>query len=317
MAEPIVYIGVDVAKDKLDISVPGEDGRVIANTTRAVRGWLAGIKRSVRLPFVCCEASGGYERLLRDACWDTGVPVCVMNAGQVRHYARHIGLLEKTDRIDARVISAAARDKAGQGRLTPLAKQTGRQSRLSEYGRARAKLVETREGLQKSASGMAFKEASGVFAKAVKALDRQIARLDALLDKEIKQDAGTSGLVDRLQTVKGIGKVTATALVCLLPEMFTLDDRPLAKLAGVAPVCNDSGTLSAPRHMAGGRPRVRKALYMAALAASRSNAILKALYTRLLERKKPKKVALGAVMRKLLCLARRIAQDPGFKPLPA
>ena len=118
----------------------------------------------------------------------------------------------------------------------------------------------------------------------------------------------------RVQLVKGVGPLTALALAALLPELLFLDDKRLAKFAGVAPICDQSGTLDGPRHIMKGRTRVRRALYWAAGTASRHNKILSAVYDRLVKAGKAKKVAIVAVMRKLLCLMRRIAQNPDFVP---
>ena len=117
-----------------------------------------------------------------------------------------------------------------------------------------------------------------------------------------------------MEGVKGVGPLTALALAALLPELLFLDDKKLAKLAGVAPICDQSGTKDGPRHIQKGRGLVRRALYFAALSASRRNAILSVFYRRLRDAGKPPKVALVAVMRKLLCLLRRIAQNPDFVP---
>lgn len=313
MATDRVHIGVDVSKDALDVFVPGGKALRVRNTPAAVRKMVRGIGAQEPAAMFCCESTGGYERTLVDVCREEVRPVCVMNALQVRRYAEHRGMLEKTDRIDARMISMAADDK----NPVPMTHPDGRQRRLKELWSLRTNLVGARDAERNRMEHLCEKEAVAAVRKIVAAYDKQISELERLCRVAVSQDAPSRTLAERLQTVKGVGPLTVLALAALMPELLFLDDKRLAKLAGVAPLCDQSGKMDGPRHIMKGRPLVRKALYWAAVSASQHNTILSAFYNRLVKGGKLKKVALVAVMRRLLCLLRRIAQDPNFVPASA
>jgi transposase len=310
MATSRVHIGVDVSKDKLDVFVPGEGMLQARNTRASARRMIRGVCARTPSAVFCCESTGGYERTLLDACREEGAPVCLMNAQQVRCYAGHRGLLEKTDRIDARMISMAADDKSP----APLAHPTDRQLKLKELWTLRTQLVGERDRVRNRLEHLRESEAVTAVNRILAVFDRQIARLEEQCREAVAQDGPSQTVLERVRLVKGIGPLTALALAALLPELLVLDDKRLSKLAGLAPICDQSGTKDGPRHIQKGRGLVRRALYFAALSASRRNAILSAFYRRLRDAGKPPKVALVAVMRKLLCLMRRIAQNPDFVP---
>jgi transposase len=310
MATERVHIGVDVSKDTLDVFIPGGKALSVRNTPAAVRRVVRGISAREPSAMFCCESTGGYERTLMDVCREEGRPFCLMNALQVRRYAEHRGLLEKTDKIDARVISMAADDK----KPAPLVHPSEVQRRLRELWTLRTCLSAARDAERNRLEHLSEKEAAAAVRKIIAAYERQIAELERLCREAVAQDKDVESLLGRLQLVKGVGPLTALALIALLPELLVLDDKKLAKLAGVAPMCDQSGKLDGPRHIQKGRSLVRRALYWAAISASQHNVILSAVYDRLVKAGKAKKVALVALMRKLLCLMRRIAQDPGFVP---
>ena len=310
MANLPVHIGIDVSKDALDVFVPGGTTLRVANRPAAVRKLVRGIGARLPSAMFCCESTGGYERTLMDVCREEGRPFCLMNALQVRRYAEHLGVLEKTDRIDARIISKAADDK----RPAPFDHPGDGQRRLKELWTLRTCLTAARDAERNRLEHLREKEAAKAVRKIIATYDRQIAGLERLCREAVSQDAGAESALKRFLLVKGVGLITALALTALLPELLVLDDKKLAKLAGVAPMCDQSGTLDGARHIQKGRPLVRRALYWAAVSASRHNRILSAFYRRLLEAGKAKKVALVAVMHKLLRLLRRIAQNPDFMP---
>ena len=310
MANAQVHIGVDVSKDTLDVFIPGGKTLRVRNTPAAVRRMVRGICAREPSAMFCCESTGGYERTLLDVCREEGQPVCLMNAQQVRCFAGHRGALEKTDRIDAQMISMSADDKSP----APLVHPTDRQRKLKEMWTLRTQLVGERDRVRNQLEHLREKESVSAVNRIVAAIERQIARLEELCREAIAQDAPSQAVLERVRLVKGVGPLTAIALAALLPELLFLDDNRLAKLAGLAPICDQSGTKDGPRHIQKGRGLVRRALYFAALSASRRNAILSVFYRRLRDAGKPPKVALVAVMRKLLCLLRRIAQNPDFVP---
>lgn len=310
MATERVHIGVDVSKDTLDVFIPNGKTLRVRNAPASVRRLVRGIGAREPSAVFCCESTGGYEKTLLDVCREEGRPVCLMNAQQVRCYAGHLGMLEKTDRIDARMISMAADDK----KPAPLVHPTGRQRKLKELWTLRTALVKERDRVRNQLEHLREKEAVAAVRKVAAAIDRQLSSLEKRCRELVKEDKNSVAVLSRVQLVKGVGTVTALALAALLPELLVLDDKRLAKLAGLAPIAEQSGTTDGPRHIQKGRGLVRRALYFAAVTASRHNRILSAFYERLVKAGKAKKVALVAVMHKLLRLLRRIAQDPDFVP---
>jgi len=310
MATERVHIGVDVSKGTLDVFIPNGKALRVRNAPAAVRRMVLGISAREPSAVFCCESTGGYEKTLLDVCREEGRPVCLMNAQQVRCYAGHLGMLEKTDRIDARMISMAADDK----KPAPLVHPTGRQRKLKELWTLRTALVKERDRVRNQLEHLREKEAGAAVRKVVAAIDRQLSSLGERCRVLAEEDKDSAAFLGRVQLVKGVGPVTALAMAALLPELLVLDDKRLAKLAGLAPIAGQSGTMDGPRHIQKGRGPVRRALYFAAVTASRHNRILSAFYGRLVKAGKARKVALVAVMHKLICLLRRIAQNPDFVP---
>ena len=314
MANIEVHIGVDVSKDTLDVFNPSDNKwSKIRNTRTAALGFVRKIKDRHPGAMICCESTGGYERTLMDACHEEEHPFCIMNAQQVRHYAQHLGLLEKNDKVDARTISMAANDK----KPAPLVPPSPEQRKRKELWTLRATLISAREAMANQLEHLREKDAVATVRKLVKAYDKEIEKIEKLCHRFILQDERDASLFKRSQKVKGIGKLTSIGVITLMPELYTLDDKKLSKLAGVAPLCDQSGKTEGARHIQKGRILVRHSLYMAALVASHHNETLSKFYNRLVKAGKAKKSALVAVMRKLLCLFRRIAQNPGFNPIEA
>ena len=314
MAIGRVYIGVDVSKHHLDVFVPAGKDREketrVRNTPAGARRMIRGVRARVPEAVFCCESTGGYEDTLVDACREEGAPVCRMNARQVRGYAVHRGLLEKTDRIDARMIAMSAADRKPE----PLAHPTDGQRAMREMWTLRAALSAEHDRVRNRLEHLREKEAIRAVRLVLASLRRQIERLEGLIREAAGKEEAGKAILARAPLAQGVGPLTALALAALMPELLILNDRELAKLAGLAPMCDQSGVKDAPRHIQGGRGLARRALYWAALSASRHNRTLAAVYKRLTGAGKARKVALTAVMRKLLCVIRRLVQDPGFVP---
>ena len=314
MATARVYVGIDVSKHHLDVFVPAGKGKEkemrVKNTPAAARRLILGVRARVPEAVFCCESTGGYENTLVEACRTEDAPVCRMNARQARAYAVHQGLLEKTDRIDARMIAMSAADKKPE----PLAHPTDGQRGMREMWTLRAALAADRDRVRNRLEHLREKESVRAARLLLASFDRQIGRLESLIRNAAGKEEAGKAILARAPLVKGVGPLTALALAALMPELLILNDKELAKLAGLAPICADSGTKNAPRHIQGGRGLARRALYWAALSASRHNKTLSAVYSRLVGAGKARKVALTAVMRKLLCVIRRLVQDPGFVP---
>lgn len=310
MKEATPYMGVDVSKDKLDYSVPGDtDVRHFPNTPHGI--WkiiMMAKKLNVR---VCCEATGGYERALLEACWENGVEVALADPWRVRHFAMGKGVLEKTDAIDARIIVLFAQEN----NLRPCAMPSKAQRSLCDLTRA----LEALDKQIQIAQGQLEHSSSKVTDKMWKANLRTLAKTRAKLNAKrisiVNGDGRLHFLFERYQRVKGVGSETALAMIAEMPELGTISDKTAGKLVGAAPISNDSGKITGKRNIRRGRFSARKALYMAAVSASRFNPILKAFYHRLVkENGKPPKVALVAVMRKLIVLLNHIAADENFVP---
>lgn len=299
-----IYVGVDVAKSHLDIHHLENDTQ-IPNTEKAIKRWFKSLPPETTL---VCESSGGYEALLLSLAHAKDHPIVRVNARQVRDFAKAKGLLAKTDRIDARLLAEFARVfEPGPLVLPPLLQQE-----LCALVKHRARLLVQITQNENLAETISDKKLLAVISKTVAFLKKQVKHLETLMAQKLDQSPSLASKVHRLQEVRGIGTLTATVLVALMPELGSLSDPQAASLAGVAPFNRDSGQHRGRRLIAGGRQNVRSALYMAALVASRHNPILNALYQRLLARGKAKKLALTVLMRKLIILANRLLKYPHF-----
>ena len=255
-----------------------------------------------------CEPSGGFERTLLEALWEAQVPVSLINAARVRAFARSKGLLAKTDQIDALVL----REFGELFAPPPLAAPAPARRRLAALVQRREQLV----GLLAMEEQRLVQAADALVrrlgAKLIKELKRQVAELDSLIAAQIDEEDDLKRDNARLQEVKGVGPTTAATLLAEMPELGTLSRNEATALAGVAPRNRDSGLFRGRRTIGGGRLPVRRVLYMAAVVAARFNPILKAFYEHLVKAGKPKKLALTAVMRKLVVLLNHLLKNPNF-----
>lgn len=291
-APPAIFIGVDVSKARLDVSIAGEISAV-ANSPSGVAKLVARVKKLGSV-LVAVEATGGYEKLLVDALLDADVPVTRLNPFRVRHFAKSRGVA-KSDPIDANVIELFT--AANLDRLYPLQKPGENGVMLKELTARRRQLV-----CQSSANKNQLEHVTtALVQKSVRQtltqLAGQIKELDAEIQKLVDDDQLMNRRCEKLQTVKGVGPAVARVLVSELPELGNIDRRKIAALVGVAPFNDDSGNHRGRRAIQGGRATVRSALYMATLVGVRHDPILKLRYQRLIANGKPKKVALVACMR--------------------
>jgi transposase len=297
------YVGIDVAKATLDVCTSDGEAWQVPNADRDMDALCTRLSK-LQPELIVLEATGSYELRAAAALAAAGLPVAVVNPRQVRSYARAIGQLAKTDRIDARVLARFA--EAAQPEVRPLP---------DDETRALEALITRRRQVigMLSAEESRLKTAVAVTRKPIKAhigwLRRQLAEIDGDIDGAVRRSPLFRAKDDLLQSVPGVGTATARTLLALLPELGKLDGKQIASLVGVAPFNQDSGTLRGRRRVWGGRARVRTALYMAALVGSQHNTILKALYSRLLLAGKPKKVALVACMRKLIIILNAMLRD--------
>lgn len=298
------YLGIDISKLHLDLSHAAPVKR-LANTEKAILLWLKSLPPETTL---VCEASGGYEALLLSLAHALRRPIIQLNARQVRDFARAKNRLAKTDRIDAGLIAEFAQTFQPK----PLLRPDPLQEQLVALVKYRSHLLTQITQNNNLTQTLTDKSLLRLIAKTVAFLHKEVVQLEALMKTKIAASSDLRAKVDRLQQVQGIGVLTATSLVALMPELGSLSDTQAAALAGVAPFNHDSGQFRGQRHIFGGRSQLRSVLYMAALVASRHNPILRPLYLRLLHRGKAKKLALTVLMRKIIILANHLLKNPDF-----
>jgi transposase len=290
------FIGIDVAKATLDVAVTDQPPRTFTNDAAGIRA-LVEFCRPVSPALIVLEATGGYETAAVTAVALADLPVAVVNPRQVRAFARALGMLAKTDGLDAQVLLRFATDIRPVPRPLPdeaqadLLALVARRTQLIEMRTAELnRLPLARRALQRS-----LREHIAWLDRRIKDTDQDIARLIAASPIWRTRD-------QLLQSAPGIGRQTSARLLVSLPELGTLTGKQIAALVGVAPLNRDSGMRHAPRTTWGGRAPVRATLYMATLVATRHNPIIRVFYRRLRAAGKPPKVAVVAAMRKLLTI---------------
>lgn len=307
MALQRVFVGIDVSKDWLDLWL--EPVKRFERASNDATGWVAIIGLLTSLGpaaglVVAFEATGGYERGLRQALLEAGYEVRRLNPLRVRLHAKSLGRNAKNDRIDARVIAryAAAADTMPET-LDPA------RERLAELVSHRRRLIDERVALGNQTAMLGCRLLQTQNRKRLALIACHIEQTDALIREAIVQIPGLSAKLELLKTLKGVKDITATALLALLPELGRINRRAIAALVGLAPFDHDSGKLKGTRAIAGGRAAVRTALYMAARAAARSKSPLGDFYKRLIAAGKTPKLATVALMRKMLVTLNAMVRD--------
>jgi transposase len=299
--------GVDVCKQHLDVCVGVSEQRV-ANDAN---GWdeLTAKLRDANADLVVLEATGGYERGLVCALQAAGITVARVNPRQARDFAKSMGVLAKTDQVDARTLrdfaDVLARHKDRTKYITPVLDEHRQQ--LAELMTRRRQLVDMRVAEGNHLEHAHAKQLVRSIKSVLKTLDKQLQAIDQEVDDHM--DRYFKDQRTLLDSVKGVGPVTILTLTAALPELGTLGRRQISKLVGVAPLANDSGPRTGKRRIWGGRANVRAVVYMAALVAIRHNPAIKAFHSRLIAAGKPKKVAIVACMRKLLTILNAMLRD--------
>ncbi len=304
------YIGIDVAKARLDVAVrPSGDRWHVGNDADGVAALVTRL-HDLQPTLVVLEATGGYERPLTAALAGAGLPVAVVNPRQVRDFAKATGKLAKTDALDAQALAHFA--AAVQPPARPVAEAQA--AALGAVLARRRQLVEMLTA-ERNRLGTAATAVGVRIAAHIAWLEEELDDVNRELGRIVAEDPAWRERDALLRGVPGVGPVLATTLLAELPELGALTRHEVAALAGVAPLNRDSGTRRGKRAVWGGRAHLRAALYMGTLAAARFNPVIKAFYDRLCAAGKPKKVALVACMRKLLTilnamLARRARWQP-------
>jgi transposase len=297
------YVGIDVAKERLDVAQrPTGEVWSVSNDPPAI-GELVERLRRLQPTSVVLEATGGLETHLVAALVAAHLPVAVVNPRQVREFARATGRLAKTDTIDAQVLAQFA--EAVRPSARPLPGEATRE--LSALVTRRRQLMEMLTA-ERNRLRTTSKRVRQNLESHIRWLECCLSDLDDELDRSVRSTPAWRERDEILRSSPGVGPVTSATLLADLPELGRLDRKEIASLVGVAPFNCDSGRFRGRRRVWGGRSQVRAALYMAALVASRRNPVIRAFYQRLLAAGKPKKVALTACMRKLLTILNAMAR---------
>jgi len=291
----LVHLGIDIAKDTLEIAGPHLHLQV-PNNPAGYEQLLTAVKKLPITPHFICEATGGYERLLIAHLLTQSCRVSRLNPSRVRQFAKATGRLAKTDHIDALVLADYGKTLCPD----PMSQPDPLLEGLTDVVRRRGQLAEFL-GLQRT-QRQQLHQVSLVqqLDELIDVIEQQIAALDTQMEQLAGEDNQLTEKLHQLCEVQGVGKTTAINLLAELPELGQLNRTRIAALAGLAPFNHDSGAGRGQRHIRGGRSQVRRALYMAAFTSIRCNPVLKPFYRQLRARGKSHRVAITAVMRKLL-----------------
>lgn len=306
----IIYLGLDVSKGKLDLSGSEENTvkhQTFENSPKGIKALMSFLKTLPPSLQIILEPTGGYERNVINALGTAQIDFSRVNANQVRAFATGIGKFAKTDKIDALVLA-----KFGEYRKpTPTQSIDKVQEELRALFDRRQQLIDfkIRESNRLETALPTMKTHLN---EVLRFINKQLKKIDTMINEYFLAHPQTQEKINRLQSVVGVGKQTATAFATYVPELGKISDKAAAALVGVAPFNRDSGKTNKHRSIRCGRPQVRRTLYMAALCASKKNHILKKFYDHLITQGKPAKVALVAVMRKLVMLLNHMLKNPNF-----
>lgn len=299
------FLGFDVSKDSITVfdSRTGQCSE-LANRPASIARFLRAYDRRT---YAVCEPTGGYEFLLLEALQQAAITTHRADTIRVKNFIRSLGKIAKTDAIDARGLSRYAQER---WRELPLWSAKSEQvATIQALVQRRLELLDMRVAERNRAKGPTAARIAASLRSVLAVLNKQIKNLEQQIEETFLASKTLTNIAAALQSVPGIGRLTACALYALMPEIGTLSTKQAAALAGLAPHPKDSGTLSGYRRVRGGRPQVRKALFMPAMAATRSHSPIATFYKDLIGRGKKPRVALVAVMRKIIVIANARARD--------
>ncbi|UMR98958.1 IS110 family transposase [Escherichia coli] len=304
-----VNVALDVSKSQLDVHVGDISLRTFPNNTRGL-STLKGILSRYNVSLVLLESTGGYESLAVSYLQACGYDVCVINPRHARDFARAMGRMAKTDKIDAEMLCRFADIIDARPDRARFVKPLTDECReyLNALVRRRRQLVELKitEKQHKSAPAISSFCVSDIN-EVIDYLNSRISDIDREIDNHVK--SCFSDVSDILISFKGVGPSAVSAIVGELPELGKVNRRQISALVGVAPYNRDSGNMRGRRSVSGGRSGVRNILFMAALSAIRFNPVIKSFYSRLVNAGKPKKVAIVACMRRIVCILNAMLRD--------
>jgi transposase len=308
-----MFVGIDVSKERLDVAVRPSGERFVSTRDEGGLSDLVRRLQSIGPRLVVLEATGGYEQVVLVALLGAGLPAVAVNPRQVRDFARALGQRAKNDPIDAAVMAHFA--EATRPEVRPLADEATRT--LAELMTRRRQLVDmiAAEGMRRQQ--VSIRRIARSIDRHLAALQKELSKIERDIDDAIRGTPAWRETEDLLKSVDGVGPIMARTLIADLLELGQLSHRKISALVGVAPYVRQSGKWRGQAHIAGGRQSVRNVLYMATIAAVRSNPKIKDHYKHLRAAGKHKKVAIVACMRKLLVTLNAIMRNAMRKPVTA
>jgi transposase len=292
------YVGIDVSKKILDVFIlPFNKHFQFKNDAKEIKNLKEKIKKCFPNSHIVMEATGGYEKMAAKVLTVSGLSVSIVNPRQIRDFAKALGKLAKTDKIDAQTI-AMFNEKIQPNTNITCDKN---QEALAETNARRRQLIDMIT-MEKNRLDKASKDMKKSIKNIIKALEKELDAINKKQEKNIQKNPEAINKRDLLKSIKGVGNIVATAVISDLPELGKVSSKQISALAGLAPYNRDSGTLRGKRTIWGGRASVRCSLYMATLVAIKHNAKIKNFYERLCKAGKLKMVAITACMHKLLII---------------
>ena len=299
-----IFVGIDVSKDWLDVAVHERETFFrVRNEEQDIAKLVMWLK-AMNPTLVILEATGGFEKISTQELANAGIPVVVTNPRRVRAFARSTGRLAKTDKLDARLLAHFGFAVRPESRALP----DENEERLTGLLTRRRQIVNMLT-VEKNRLQTVRVEMRADIEEHIRWLQEKLAKLDEAIKQFVDSEPAWKEKDTILQSVPGVGPVTASTLLAMLPELGKLNRQQIAALVGVAPVNKDSGRKQRKRRVYGGRAAVRSVLYMAALSARKFNPVIKEFYDRLIKQGKEKKVALTACMRKLLVILNAMLRE--------
>ncbi len=298
-------IGIDISTERLDVA--DSNAKIVQEVDYTIDDIKSKILKFIKKPsetLVVCEATGGLEYELVDMLHDAKIDVVVANPARIRDFAKGHGFLEKSDKIDARVLQLYGK----QVKVSLAKPRTLQERNFIALTRRRTQLLQliSQESNRRRQSN--DPQVKAFLDDMLKSLKTQMKTVDSCIEKALVEQAKTNPTIDVIRSVPGVGVVLTATLVAELPELGTISRTKIAKLVGVAPMIKQSGKSDERRRARGGRGGVRRVLYMATLAATQKNEVIKKRYIRLVSSGKPKKLALVACMRTLLTILNDMAR---------
>jgi len=298
------YIGVDISKDTFDVyRLPGDKHYTYQNDSKGFQAFIQVLKRLKGQVLIVCEATGGYEIPLAQKLHDKEFKMVIMNPRKIRDFGRAVGFLAKTDKLDAKLIALFAE------RVQPAYRKKDFSKLELVALHQRQEQLKTLIQAEKNRLAHTSKDIAGSISKLIDFLNNQLDDISKKLEQTINADCDLRNKVEIVQTCKGIGRLTAQNMLICVPELGTISKKPLTALVGVAPFNRDSGKMRGKRMISGGRYQARRSLYMSTLVAIKHNPPIRDFYNKLLEKGKPKKVAIIACLHKLLIIINAMVRD--------